>query len=227
MVTNSDAKSRRINTLPAWGEGLEDLAIVSKWLNAASNAESGTESYSRVTKLIKEIREVEARWGWVAPTAPKAVRDVWAKLSRKHGWINRMLSRYSFFSQLQWMLLGKHWVLRLTSLPVEGEFVFKGQLHHEKKAKGLVAEAIHGHYRVGEADAVYRILNLAAASEIGRIRECETCSTWFYAQRSHQRFCSQRCQLKGYSATPKFKSYRKQYMRRFRSTRPNMLRKRN
>ena len=66
---------------------------------------------------------------------------------------------------------------------------------------------------IGEADLVLRILNLSAASELERLKQCARCSKWLYAERSHQRFCpGGECRKVKYAESPKYKEYRKQYM---------------
>lgn len=206
-------------------EGHRDYSIVPEWLNAAL----GTESCARVTKLIDEICEVERRLdkavraGWYVSTSSrlqrKAVRDELQELGRRHDRINELLERYHFSPAIIRLLFDQRWMLWMFSAPAEGEYVFHRVLHEENKKlnDGSWLVKSHSEYDIGEASVVLRILNLAAASEIERLKQCRSCSKWFYAERSHQRFCSEDCRLASYTRSPKYKNYRKQYMRRRRS----------
>jgi hypothetical protein len=112
------------------------------------------------------------------------------------------------------------------STPAPDEYVFERVVHVGEKR--LRSKAVEGEYdvyhaydhehTVGEADVVLRILNLAAASELERVKQCVRCSKWFYAERSHQRFCpGGECRIAEYSKSRKYKNYRKLYMRRQRA----------
>ena len=50
----------------------------------------------------------------------------------------------------------------------------------------------------GEYAAAYAIIELAAADVLHRIRQCKrdtACGTWFFAEREHGDFCSDRCRV--------------------------------
>ncbi len=89
----------------------------------------------------------------------------------------------------------------------------------KKLSDGSTHEYFHHEQSVGEADVVLRILNLAANSELERVKQCETCLKWLYAERSHQRFCpGGECRLAKYAKSPKYKNYRRLYMRERRAS---------
>lgn len=202
-------------------------AVVTDWLNAAK----GTESYVRVEKLIDEIRHVERgldkalREGWYRSSAghpqPTAVTEFLRELDRRHDGINELLARYSFSPVIRRALIARRWSLWMFSTLAPDEYAYERVVHEEKPRRlsggGLQVLAHHEH-TVGEADVVLRILNLAAASELERIKQCESCWKWFYAERSHQKFCpGGQCRLTKYSQSPKYKNYRKLYMRQHRA----------
>ena len=70
--------------------------------------------------------------------------------------------------------------------------------------------------RVFEADAVFGVLRLASYGFLDRLRQCLTCQKWLYAHPSHKKFCNSACQLKYFSATPRQKEKRAEYMRDYR-----------
>jgi hypothetical protein len=223
MVTERSEDLHVIAGFAEW-EWLRDSAVVPDWLNAAR----GTDSYARVTKLLDEIRQVESgmdravREGWYIspPSKPKAVVDQITELSQRHNAINEMLSRYSLSPVIQRVLWEKRWMLSMTCPSAPNDFAYPRMVHEGKRriSKGQTQLYSHDERTVGESDVVLRILNLAAASELARVKECEGCSKWFYAERSHQRFCpGSECRLAEYAKSPKYKNYRKLYMRRKRA----------
>jgi predicted RNA-binding Zn ribbon-like protein len=106
------------------------------------------------------------------------------------------------------------------SQPAPDEFTYKRVVHEGRKRISDTETQLefHAEQAISEADVVLRILNLTAASELNRLRQCESCSKWFYAERSHQKFCpGGECRVAEYSKSPKYKNYRKLYMRRVRA----------
>jgi hypothetical protein len=205
---------------------LRDSAVVPDWLNAAR----GSESYARVVRLIEEIRQVETGfdrawregWGWStdAQPMPVAVRDQLNELSRKHHGINEMLSRYSFSPIIQRVLGERRWMLSMHSSLSADEFALHRVVDEGRKrlSRGEIQLSFHYEHSVSEADVVMRILNLAAATEFDRLKQCDQCFKWLFAERSHQRFCPGAvCRQAKYSKSPKYKNYRKLYMRRQRA----------
>jgi hypothetical protein len=216
-IVSHFSDSHEVPGLIEW-EGRRDNSVVPEWLNAVS----GTDSHVRVMKLIEEIHQVESgfdkamRAGWYVPTKarphPKAVREELEELARRHDRINEILGNYHFSPAILRQLFDWRWVLCMFSEPVEGECVYQKFNCSNKKSQL--------EYRIGEADIVLRVLNLAAASELERVQQCRRCSKWFYAERSHQKFCSANCRLDNYSKSPKHKKYRREYMRRRRAIDP-------
>jgi hypothetical protein len=209
----------RITGFIEW-DRLRDRAVVPDWLNAAK----GSESYARVVRLIDELRQVETGmdravsegWYWGTNTQPAAVKEQLNELSRKHGVINEMLSRYSFSPVIQRVLLDRRWILSMLSKSAADEFAQLQVVDEGRKEISKTETQLSFHYEhtVGEADVVLRILNLAAASEFPRLKQCDHCFKWLYAERSHQRFCpGAECRNAQYSKSPKYKNYRKLYMR--------------
>jgi hypothetical protein len=221
MITPQNYHGHFVAELPQW-EGAEDRAVVPEWLNAARD----TESYMRVLHLMGEIRDVademdRMRW-WATTTEPrsKAMKKHGRELDRRHDGINQSLERYVFSPVLQRVIGGKRWMLSMFVVAKDrgDEYVFSRVVDRkEVNADGRVVSERHLEHTIGEGDVVLRILNLAAASELERVQPCGKCYKWFYAGRSHQRFCSEECRVAHYSSSPKYKKSRKEYMRRYRA----------
>jgi hypothetical protein len=206
-----------------------DGAVVPDWLNAAK----GTESCERVVRLIELLREVEIgyekvvreRWHMLTPgkrpskVAQKQLEDLEDKLAT----IKKMLLRYKFWPGMYRVMLERSWVLFMFSEASDDEFVFDRVVHvAEKRTKeGVTYTARDCEHTIREGDVALRILNLAASSELERVKQCEDCAKWFYAERSHQKFCTDDCRNARYSKSLKFKNYRKNYMRQLRAKQAN------
>jgi hypothetical protein len=140
------------------------------------------------------------------------------RIGTRHDRISELLSRYTFSPTLQRVLITRDWMLSMSSATKSDEYTFRRVVHEEGKgASGKIVREIHEEQSVSEADVVLRILNLAAASDLDRVAQCEHCLKWLYAERSHKRFCSAECRLAEYAKSPKLKNYRKLYMRRHRA----------
>jgi hypothetical protein len=59
------------------------------------------------------------------------------------------------------------------------------------------------------------VLQLIEQRAILKIRKCEECESWFFAQISHRKFCKTSCQLKHFAGSEKFKEKRRKYMRKW------------
>ena len=202
-----------------------DSAVVPDWMNAAR----GSKSYMRVAKLIHEIEELEiamvraVREKWYlnskqefAKRMPKQIEEVYLR----HDVFQQTLRRYTFSPILDRTMFAPTWNLSMYSARVPGEFLLKRRFHAERKSVRSkdFQDNDQTELIVGEADIVLRILNLAAASELERLKQCQHCSKWLYAERSHQKFClGAVCRNAFYSRSPKCKKYRKEYMRRRRA----------
>jgi len=222
MVTTNRAETHRVFGFVR-RQANQEPDVVPAWLNAAQ----GTDSYERAAQLIGEIREIEDgmsksllrlvqtrevtaqelkiggdhRWKKIKqakqqPQQYKNAKRQWQEFERKHVQLNKILGRYSFSPVLQWVLLAGSWNLSMIAKDMDRDHV------HE-----------HQGLRFSESDVVLHILSLAAASELERLQQCKRCEKWFFAGRSHQRFCSPECRLKSYSQSPKYQKYRKIYMR--------------
>lgn len=199
-----------------------DHLVVVEWLNAAR----GSESYERVVHLVGELREVSVGLNRVFRQAgfhslgPVSLRNRQQDLSQRHIQINEQLNRYSYSPVVQRVLIGQSWRLSMRSQGEPSGFVLKRVDDEGQRTLSDGSKQISFHYRhdVSEADVVFRILRLAESDELDRLRQCEQCLRWFYAERSHQRFCpGAKCRLTNYSSSPKQKKYRKLYMRKKRA----------
>jgi hypothetical protein len=199
-----------------------DRDVVPDWLNAAI----GTESYARVEALMEDILSVEAtmdtsfREGWFISSRdhprPAWVERKFEELDERCARIHEALSRYSFVPELAAVMLKKQWVLWMRSALKIGEYAHRYVVDGKPIPNGT--SLFHAEQTVSEADVVLRIANLAVVSELDRDRRCQNCGKWFYAERSHQRFCrGAACRLTHYRQSPKHKNYRKAYMRKYRA----------
>jgi hypothetical protein len=205
-----------------------DRDVVPDWLNAAI----GTESYARVEALMEDILSVEAtmethfREGWFInhPSRPRSVsaERKLEELDERCDRIHEALSRYSFVPELAAVMLSKQWVLWMRSELKVGEYAHRYVV--DGKPIPNSTSLFHAEQTVGEADVVLRIANLAVISELHRVKRCANCGKWFYAERSHQKFCpGAECRFAHYRRSPQYKNYRKDYMRKRRAkqTPPN------
>jgi hypothetical protein len=215
MVTKS-VLERHVSSGFCQYESQRDSKVVPEWLNAAL----GTASYDRVIKLLDEIRQFEsrtvrwARFGRPNSAQPHVTIDA-RKLNRRYASLNQMLEGYHFSPELRLRLVERQWMLSMCAAPIEGEYVFHRVFDRLNKSLGM---RYHSVAAISEADVVLHVLNLAAAAELERVKQCDNCFKWFYAERSHQRFCpGGQCRLAKYRHSPKYKEYRRQYMRRRRA----------
>ena len=210
-------------------EWQKDFVVVPAWMNAARNAARGAESYARVEKLINEIRQVEIavdkahKENWFAilennKRKPKVINDQYQELLRREEWIGKTLSRYLYSPGLINDWSDNRWTLSMSSVGTPKGFTLKRESPREGNRTSTKEFDVHYWLSTGEADVVLRVLNLASASELERLKQCDFCSKWLYAERSHQRFCpGAECRNAKYSKSNKHKEYRKQYMRRLRA----------
>lgn len=74
--------------------------------------------------------------------------------------------------------------------------------------------------RRGQSLALFRMTQLHALGQIGRVRRCEnqSCGRWFYAHKHNQRFDSRKCSQEVWRAKPGRRLQRAKYMRDRRRT---------
>jgi|SRR5580700_8236805 hypothetical protein len=60
------------------------------------------------------------------------------------------------------------------------------------------------------------IHDLAVAGRLRRVRECDFCHKWFFGRRDDQGFCSPSCREKDWRTSPRGRTKRAAYMRRYR-----------
>lgn len=190
--------------------------IVADWLNASR----GTDSHNRVVKIIDELRQIAIGMDRgleggkvVVHHRTKADQEALDDLGRRHSALNEYLSRYSFIPAITRVWLARKWMFSTYSHPDDGQFTF--ERHVSKKSRSAELSIQH---KVTEADAVLHILILASTDELDRLKQCDLCFRWLYADRRHKEFCSAECRKKKYSGSSRFKEYRKQYMRNRRSS---------
>jgi hypothetical protein len=216
MVTSTNLLNHifLLGFMPSWDK--PSAAVVSDWLNEST----GTQSHNRVVNLMDELRQVGtgmdkalAQGGAISSRQPKGVREANADLDRRHVAINESLTRYSFTPAITRVWLSREWRLSVYSSPVDGQYSFERRVHKKDKNSEMNVE-----HAVREADVALYVLILAAGGELDRIKQCENCFKWFYAERSNQKFCLESlCRQKKYAASPRFKVYRKLYMRKRRA----------
>jgi hypothetical protein len=69
-----------------------------------------------------------------------------------------------------------------------------------------------------EVRALLKLLTLASADLLGRVRQCSTvgCERWFYARRGNEKFCSAPCEQRLANSDPDRKEKKRLYMRKYR-----------
>jgi len=65
--------------------------------------------------------------------------------------------------------------------------------------------------------ALVNLIGLSERGELHRVRECQFCGKWFYADRSHEKFCSIGHQAEAQRSDPKYKAKRAAEARRRRA----------
>lgn len=188
--------------------GEEDRIALIEWLNAAN----GSESYRRVTRLIRDIevieREMEAARKddvYFHPGKPGSVPK--EKLRRRRALdklflpLESALKNYVFHPRLTYIIFDpRRWWFDLYGDSVASDYELVRQSGR----------------RVCEADAVFGILRLTAAQLIARVRQCPVCGKWLYASPAHKKFCKLGCQYKFFASAPQQKDKRAAYMREYR-----------
>jgi hypothetical protein len=174
----------------------------------------------RVVKIIDELRQIAIGMDRgleggkvVVHHRTKADQEALDDLGRRHSALNENLTRYSFIPAITRVWLEKKWMFSTYSHPDEEQLSF--ERHVSKKSRTAELSLRH---KVTEADAVLHILILASNDELDRLKQCDRCSRWLYADRRHREFCSTECRNKKYSTSARFKEYRKQYMRKRRDS---------
>ncbi len=87
------------------------------------------------------------------------------------------------------------------------------QLQFRSKRQVKIKEGV---FEINDGLALQRVLDLARAGYLNRLRRCSNCTKWLFANFRHQNYCSQGCQQKHYSQSPDWKRKRRDYMRRYR-----------
>jgi hypothetical protein len=132
------------------------------------------------------------RLSMVVPKFQSAeMRGLHKRLSEAMTELNRLLSQHRFYPQVLHMAYyGDH-------------------LHHFWRTAG--AERSWEEHLI---DTLFK----NRGYDLYLIRRCTECSDWFYAVTERQTYCSGRCRQKHSSTSERFKSRRREYMRRYRVT---------
>jgi len=59
------------------------------------------------------------------------------------------------------------------------------------------------------AMAIIMIVRLGDRGLLGRVRICERCKRWFYANYNHRRFCQEECRIRDYQTSEGFRARRR------------------
>jgi hypothetical protein len=202
--------------------GEPDERVLHGWLNAAR----GTESYVRVTNLIELIRQSEegTRKALVAGAyhthggeSPKVKRDK-RKLARAasqpYAELQRSLERYVFRIRLTGTIQGA-WILNFHRSALKGEFGWEAEFTRQAPPGATVISSPT--YTVSEGDAVLAVLRLAQRGLLNRVRLCAHCAqTWMYANKSHYKFCTQKCRESHFAHSDEYKKRKASNQRAYR-----------
>lgn len=64
-------------------------------------------------------------------------------------------------------------------------------------------------------DLVSRLDRLDAIAAISRVRRCARCQFWFWSRVKNQHYCSEKCRVRHYQASPEGKKYKRECARRY------------
>jgi hypothetical protein len=182
-----------------------------RWLNISM----GTPANARIIGLLKIIQNLEAQTNQTKPRGvrlltwkvahPSAVqKSNQRRVSRLATELNRRLSRYKIYPEIFPRRKGR-WFLRWRPL-VKGS-----ETQITVSAAGDTET-----YPFTDGDILLRILGLAEAGDLHRLRKCWQCGNWLFARVRHQNYCNSKCQQLNFRTSDKFKDKRKRYMRKHR-----------
>jgi hypothetical protein len=83
------------------------------------------------------------------------------------------------------------------------------RLHHAERLF-LIASLL-------ERSALHDLLELDHMEALGatnRVRQCRDCSSWFWSRVRSQRYCSEKCRVRHFRASPEGKRYKREWARR-------------
>ncbi len=216
------------------GEGVARGLIV--WLNEASREETAArleiisliEAANRLLRDIPVKAEHYARRKRKPATWPKGTTVSEGKVrfeTRESGvWfarlviLNQKLREHKFFPALE-IPIGDAWRV---GWKVEQDIKARRPVHK------VLPDGRERNYLTDDPKAtfsahVYVVVHLAETGCLYRVRRCRNCSTWFYAERRTQWFCTPKCWERFYFTQENLKVERRAYMRKYMAER----RKRN
>jgi hypothetical protein len=172
---------------------IEDLV---GWLNVNATTKRG----ERLQALIRDLKQVESLSEGVRAAEPRylaprrSIRGEDPKsmkaMALAHGRIQSACKRFCLYPRLTWSCEQRDWSLSFFTTGEIGELPV---VYHGPGDQGR---------RVFEADAAIVVIGIAQRGDIGRLRACAQCGTWFFASAntSHnaRRFCNDSCRLKNF-----------------------------
>ena len=176
--------------------GEEDGRPVADWLNR----NRGTKDGDAVIEVVKSIQELIPKLSlkeWIRQDQfGMSPRQYLAALNK----LNQRLSKYSM------------WPMFLRRSTQIGKWRKTGVLQVRSK--------FHWKWSYGgnpaATETVHRIAKLGGQGLFFRLRQCSLCRDWIYARFGHQEYCSSRCREKHLKSGPKWRAYRREYMREHR-----------
>jgi hypothetical protein len=68
---------------------------------------------------------------------------------------------------------------------------------------------------LSETGALNGLFSLADQGLLDRVRQCQKCNRWFFARFDHQRSCSEKCRIKYFRSSEKWKEHRRKKMKEY------------
>jgi hypothetical protein len=139
----------------------------------------------------------------------------WQQLS-----LNLKLREYKFYPVLE-IPLGDAWKV---GWKVEQDMKARRRVR-EARPGGLFREYLTPDPKAVLSRLVFLVIRLAEIGCLYRVRPCRNCSTWFYAERRTQHFCTPKCWKSFHYRQENTKVKRRAYMKDYMAARRKKLKK--
>lgn len=198
-----------------------DEIILPGWLNAAK----GSQSYSRVARIMdliraddKNVADIRATRAYIhigRGKRPKEhlkllriSRQIWAELGPA-------LTKYTFNVGLIGTLAGQRWLLSICCKRRKHDFAWEAPYAYKASPGETILNVPT--FMVCEGDAVLAVARLAEKGMLSRVRLCEMCSDrWFFAKHSNYKFCGEQCRQKHFTSGDEYRQRKALQMRAYR-----------
>ena len=178
---------------------------LAEWLNQSGHQEATArfvdviETAQQLGALYDEVRKSALRgaFGEGPEGAPVEMRQ----LDELQGHLKELLSYRPAHLGIEGFIGARLWHGRPEPI-APGSFIMR-----------WMPDDIEGDAAWDEWNAIEAIRQLSEKGDLGRVRRCETCQTWFYAHTALKKFCSPDCKEKKKLSSPAFQEHRRKYHR--------------